>query len=230
MKNKLKLWHISDTHGHHEKLEIPEGVDIVVHSGDFSNYKDVRHNRPEAKRFIEWYSKVDIPYKILVAGNHDAMPALASKEFAEMIEKTDIIYLENEEVVIEGFKIYGSPLTPTFGEWHFMKSRGKIGLSWEDIPEDTDILVTHGPPKGIMDLIHHQEGFLFRCGCRSLFNHISSRLKLSHHLFGHIHSNKDIYNAGTLKLANLDTIFSNGSIVTDGQMRKISSGGNIFYP
>jgi len=47
-------------------------------------------------------------------------------------------------------------------------------------------------------------------------------------MFGHIHNCNDIINAGTRTIPGLDTIFSNGSVVTDGKFGKLSSNGNIF--
>ena len=67
----MKIWHISDTHGYHDLLEIPEGIDMVIHSGDCSNPRDPYNNEPEVRGFIDWFSSLDIKYKVYVAGNHD---------------------------------------------------------------------------------------------------------------------------------------------------------------
>ena len=108
-----------------------------------------------------------------------------------------------------------------------MKARDKINRVWEHIPDDTDILVVHGPPKGIMDLTYSRENVLEACGCSALRKRV---LKIEPKLFlsGHIHNCEDIINAGTLKLSAYKTIFSNGSVVTDGKFGLLSSNGNIF--
>lgn len=222
----MKIWHISDTHTYHHLLTVPEGIDMVIHSGDCSNPRDPYTNEPQVRDFLTWYHSLDIKYKIYVAGNHDTSieRGLVDKQ---TFKDLGIIYLENEEVVIEGIKIWGSPNTPTFGNWAFMKARDKINRVWEHIPEDTDIVVVHGPPKGIMDLSYSRENVLEFCGCSALKKRI---LKLEPKLFlsGHIHNCEDIINAGVLKLSDYKTVFSNGSVVTDGKFGLLSSNGNIL--
>lgn len=226
--NKLKIWHISDTHRYHYLLNQPENIDIVIHSGDFSNFKDVYKNEPEAKDFLTWYGNLNIKYKILIAGNHDAFAAKAVGELRELCNYYNIIYLENESINIEGVNIFGSPLTPTFGDWYFMKARHKIAEYWKQIPDNTDILVVHGPPKGIMDLSYNPDGKLEFCGCKSLRNEVLNRIKPKLFLSGHIHNYEDIINAGVLKLSDHETIFSNGSVVCDGKFGWLTSNGNIL--
>ncbi len=222
-----KILHVSDTHACHRLLTIPEGIDIIIFSGDESNYFDVFKNEPECKDFISWFGNLPIKYKVMIAGNHSAFISKHTKEFRELCNHYNIIYLENESIEIEGLKIWGSPYSPTFGNWYFMKARDKMQKLWENIPDDTDILVTHTPPKGCLDLSYNRNHQLEFCGCSNLLKHVF-RIKPKLHLFGHIHNCDDIINAGTMKLAVLDTIFSNGSTVTDGKFGKLSSNGNIF--
>lgn len=222
-----KIWHISDTHSYHELLKVPE-VDIVIHSGDFSNFYDVYKNEPEALNFLHWYGNLNIKYKVLIAGNHDAYAFKVNKEFKKWCKHYNIIYLENESVEIEGIKIFGTPITPTFGNWYFQKSRDKLDKFWSNIPEDIDILVIHGPPKGVLDLSYNRDHKLEFCGCNALKRHVVHRLNLKMCLFGHIHNNKDIINSGTMKLSIKDTIFSNGSVLCDGKFGFLSSNGNIL--
>lgn len=227
MSNKLKIWHISDTHTFHEMLSVPENIDVVIFSGDCSNPQNTLQNSFEVLTFLKWFGQLPIKHKIFVAGNHDV--SIERK----MILKNDftdngIIHLWDEEIVIEGMKIYGSPYTPSFGVgWAFNKDRGKIGKVWENIPEDTDILVTHGPPKGILDLSYNRDGKLEFCGDVSLKKRIR-QLQIKLVCFGHIHNYEDITNQGWTILADHDTIYSNGSIVTDGKFGKINHNGNIF--
>lgn len=228
MNKSLKILHISDTHGFHSLLDIPNDIDIIIHSGDFSNYKDQYKNEPEMRGFINWYSALNIKHKILIAGNHDSYVFHNKIAFKLLCKEKNIIYLENESAVIEGIHIYGTPYTPTFGDWYFMKARDKLYNVWQAIPEETDILVVHGPPKGILDLSYNHQGKLEFCGCKSLKTRITKELNLKYCLSGHIHNNEDVINAGTMKLSNCDTIFSNGSVVTDGKFGKLSSNGNIL--
>lgn len=223
----MRIWHISDTHTYHDLLIIPPDIDMVIHSGDCSNPRDPYNNEPEVRDFIDWYKELPIKYKIYVSGNHDTSiekRLVTKKDF----ENNEIIYLENESIVIEGVKIFGSPHTPQFGHWAFMKERNKLERFWRlAIEEDTDIVVTHGPPKGVLDKSYNRNNLMEMCGDKSLLNRIFEiEPKIS--LFGHIHNCKDIVNAGTLKLGDKQTIFSNGSVVTDGKFGKLTSNGNIF--
>jgi Icc-related predicted phosphoesterase len=223
----LKIWHISDTHTFHELLHEPEGIDMVIFSGDCSNPRDPYANEPEVRNFLTWFSKLKAPYKIFVAGNHDTSieKGLVDKE---TFDNCGVIYLENKGIEIEGLKIWGSPNTPTFGFWSFMKAREKINRVWENIPDDTDILIVHGPPKGILDHSYNREGVYERCGCSALRKHVLNRIKPKLMCFGHIHNSEDIINQGTLILNQHQTIFSNGSVVEDGKFGKLSSNGNLF--
>lgn len=227
MEDKLKIWHISDTHSYHSLLQVPENIDLVVFSGDESNCYDIYKNEPECRDFIEWFGNLPIKHKVFIGGNHSAFVALRTREFKELCKSKGIVYLENDGVEIEGFKIWGSPYSPTFGNWHFMKSRDKMWKLWENIPEDTDILITHTPPKGCLDLSYNRSHQLKFCGCSNLLKNVF-RVNPKLHLYGHIHTTEGILNAGTMKLANLGTIFSNASVVTDGKFGKLSSNGNIF--
>lgn len=227
MKNKLRIYHIGDTHGNHDLLKVPSNIDMIIHSGDESNYLNPYKNEPETRDFLEWYGNLDIKYKVFVAGNHSTAICknlITRKE----IEEKGIIYLENEEVVIEGYKIWGSPFSPTFGNWAFMKSRNTINRLWDNIPDDTDILITHSPPQGVLDLTYHGVE-LKQVGCSALMKRVM-KIKPKLHLFGHIHNTQEgLQNAGTTRLSTLpETLFSNGSVVTDGRFGILTSNGNVI--
>jgi len=224
----MKIWHISDTHGYHSLLSIPKNIDTVIHSGDFSDKGEVYKNELEAKYFLRWYSNLEIKNKILVSGNHDAFAFINGKEFRDLCSYYGIIYLENSDVVIDGIKIFGCPISPTYGSWYFMKAREKMDRLWSNLSTDIDILITHTPPKGILDLSYNRRGEVERCGCNALRRHILFRIKPKLSLFGHIHNCEDLVNAGVLKLSTYETRFSNGSVVTDGKFGTLSSSGNII--
>jgi len=221
------ILHISDTHTYHDLLKIPSGLDMIIHSGDCSNPRDPYNNEPEVRDFIDWYKELPIKYKIYVAGNHDTSiekGLVTAKDF----DDNGIIYLENDFITIEGINIFGSPYTPQFGQWAFMKERTKLERFWRnEIPDNIDIIITHGPPKGILDKSYDRQNNIECCGDKSLLNRILE-VQPAYSLFGHIHNCKDIVNAGTQKLSICDTIFSNGSVVTDGKFGKLSSNGNLI--
>lgn len=221
------IWHISDTHTYHELLQVPE-VDIVIHSGDATIPRDKYQNEREMFDFLNWYSTLLIGYKVYVAGNHDISierGLIKRNDF----EDRGIIYLENDYTDIDGLKIFGTPYTPTFGTgWAFNKSRDKMHQIWDNVDEDVDIIVSHGPPKTILDLSYNPVNDLEFCGDLSFKKACILKFKAKLVLFGHIHNCDNITNAGTRQLSYSDTIYSNGSVVTDGKFGRLSSNGNIF--
>jgi Icc-related predicted phosphoesterase len=226
----MKIWHISDTHGMHHCFQEEPDVDVIIHSGDCSNWRDPIRNTNEVRDFIKWYEGLKCPNKIYVAGNHDTSIErryITPADFAS----AGITYLENSAVFIGGLKFYGSPITPTFGEWAFMKARHKTHAVWEAVPDDTDVLVVHGPPKGVRDLSFDMEGNLGMCGDLSLTKRcwaLRDTLKLV--CFGHIHNMKDIdTNQGIAHYSHTKTVFSNAACVYDGRFDQgLTSFGNII--
>ncbi len=211
----MRIWHISDSHGFHEQYKIPDNIDLVIHTGDISNTKSKAHNANECTLFLSWYATLPIKHRILIAGNHDTSIESGLTDMDTW--SSAITYLEHKSIEIEGIKIFGSPYTPTYGDgWAFNVKRHKLSDYWAEIPQDTDIIAIHGPCKGILDLSFDKEGNLEYCGCKSLTNkvhEINPKLFLS----GHIHNMPGVANAGTRKLHNLNTTFSNASGVLDGK-------------
>lgn len=226
----MKILHISDTHGMHDLFsrKMFDGIDMVIHSGDCSNSGYLQQSILEVTNFLNWYEMLPVAYKIFVAGNHDTAIARNAIRQAD-IEMRGIIYLENEYVEIEGLKIWGSPITPTFGDWSFMKARDKTHEVWKTIPDDADIVIIHGPPKGVRDLSYDRLNNLEMCGDLALTKRISV-IKPKLVLFGHIHNCKDIENQGVSTYSRMpNTKFSNASCVEDGKFNYgLTSFGNTF--
>lgn len=228
----MRILHISDTHGFHEQMPVErfEGIDVVIHSGDVSNHMNIGYNAHEVMDFLMWYKDVPVPTKILVAGNHDT--SIERRMYRkEDFAMNGIIYLENEEVTIDGVKFWGSPHTPTFGTWAFMKAREKLNRVWEAIPDDTDVLIVHGPPKGVRDLSFDRAGNLEMCGCSALMKRcwkLKDSLKLV--AFGHIHNMDGVdTNQGVSHYSHTKTVFSNAACVYDGKFDKgLTSFGNVI--
>ena len=224
----MNIWHFSDTHTFHKGLTIPENIDIAIFSGDCSNPRDLLQNEREVRDFIDWYSKVPIKNKIFVGGNHDVSIEKGLVKRGDFVEK-GIIYLENDFAIVEKLKIWGSPFTPNFGiGWAWNMHKLKIHMVWDQIPMDTDIIVVHGPPKYILDYTVRKDNDIDACGCSALRKAVL-KIKPKLCLFGHIHDCKEINNAGTMKISNIDTIFSNGTCVVDGKIQLgIFNNGNVL--
>jgi Icc-related predicted phosphoesterase len=173
----MRIVFLSDTHGAKLSHPVPEG-DLLIHCGDFSKLGKEK----ELLAFSEWFFACPHRHKIFIAGNHDLMfekdPALARSLVSEGI------YLLDQDVTIDGYKIYGSPWTPEFYSWAFMRQRGNaLKMIWEKIPDDTDILLTHGPAMGTLDYVPHSD---MHVGCEELKIRLAA-IRPSIHAFGHIH-------------------------------------------
>ena len=149
---------------------------------------------------------------------------LASTHYHEamrLIDEYDIIYLKDEAVVIEGIRFYGSPYSPSFHRhnWVFNADRGQeIQKIWSKIPSDTEVLITHGPPYKILDLVHdkyrEKAGEDMNVGCQDLLKVVKERLfKLKLHCFGHIHDQVGVLNYPISNTRHV--LFSNGAVVNN---------------
>ena len=139
--------------------------------------------------FFTWLSRMDYRKKVVIGGNHDGFftrvnPKEVAKELSGM-GADDFEYLCDSGCEFEGYKIWGAPWTPIFYNWHFMLKREELAKKWALIPEDTDILVTHGPPFGILDTVSPRR--THRCGCEELALRLKELNNLKLHVFGHIH-------------------------------------------
>jgi len=170
---------ISDLHGSYPDLE---GGDLLLIAGDLTT-----NDSPMAwKNYYEWLKTLKYRKIIYIAGNHDGfLTQCVNSTDAKMMgfEEEEFEYLCDSGTEFEGIKIYGSPWTPRFYDWYFMKNtKGELKERWDLIPKDIDILITHGPPFGILD---HNKA-LNRCGCDQLLKAIK-RVKPKYNIFGHIH-------------------------------------------
>ena len=169
---------ISDTHGLQDYMDpIPDG-DILIHAGDLTRNGTLA----ELTSLNLFLALLPHQHKIVIAGNHD----FCFEQDKENARKalSGVKYLQDQTTRIMGFKIYGSPWQPRFGDFAFNLDRGEeIRKVWSNIPEDTDILVTHGPPMGILDLpLGENEG----AGCKDLLDAVL-KIQPKLHAFGHIH-------------------------------------------
>lgn len=163
----MRILHISDTHGKHELLiDLPK-ADVIVHTGDFTE----DGTEEEVKDFIEWLCGLSYSHKIFIAGNHDNCLYGANIEGLP----DNVHYLCNEGITIDGIKFYGVPM--------FVQDDldGIFPELFSRVPEDTDVLLTHQPPLGILDEL---DGINY--GDRYLNKRVMD-VRPKYHLFGHIH-------------------------------------------
>lgn len=197
---------LSDTHGLHRKMShpVPDG-DILVHSGDLCGNGRLE----EIRDFAAWIGSLPHPNKIVVPGNHDRLIEENPEACRRIFEKHGVQLLIGEATEIEGFLFFGSPFTPTFFQWHFMKDRGTdLEMVWRTIPDATDVLITHGPAYGHGDLITSwRESPPKNAGCFELLARLRT-LRPQYHLFGHIHEGYGI----TISDEVPGTTFVNASI------------------
>jgi Icc-related predicted phosphoesterase len=170
---------ISDLHG---SFPVLSGGNLLIVAGDLVGW----NLTSEYHKFNQWLSQQDYKLKVVIAGNHDE----CLERHKAVIVADNAVYLCDSGCEFEGLKIWGSPWTPTFCNWYFMKDRGApIKEKWDLIPSDTDILITHGPPFGILDKVEMSSRGLGKeklAGCKDLREtvfHIKPKL----HVFGHIH-------------------------------------------
>lgn len=183
----MKIITISDTHNKHNEIpkEYLENKDneipMIIHAGDISG----RGYFQEIVPFLEWYNNLNFNYKILIPGNHDFyFENKPKKEIDELLSKyPNIIYLQDSGIEIEGIKLWGSGVTPYFFNWAFNRKGDEICKHWDLIPLDTDILITHGPVHGFLDLTMGGDV----TGCPYLKEAISKMTNLKLHVCGHIH-------------------------------------------
>lgn len=209
-----KIVCLSDTHTR-TNFEIPEG-DLIIHSGDATFSGDYK----EVYEFAKWYGSLPHQYKIFVAGNHDFGFEKQYDIYSSLIRENGIIYLQDQRTEIERIKIYGSPWQPEFNNWAFNLSRyeGELTRKWAMIPDDTQILITHGPPKGILDRTAGYEIMTpsgmddivppENVGCWDLRERVRRLKDLRLHAFGHIH-----HSYGIEKIEGV--IFANSSICNE---------------
>lgn len=183
----MRITLISDTHNNHNELNnLLIGGDVLIHSGDVSS----RGTLKEISEFITWFNSIDsYKQKIFIAGNHDYLFQNEPKQVVDILHKNPTIeYLQDNHTFLttdQHIKVWGTPWQPEFSSWAFNLKRGgdEIKEKWSQIPKNTDLLITHGPPFGRLDWVtkdYKNVGSL----------ELSKRLEVVKpkiHVFGHVH-------------------------------------------
>ncbi len=227
LKTTLNVVCLSDTHGEHRKVCLGNmgKIDILIHAGDWTNNCELG----EVEDFLNWFRDQPARHRILVAGNHEryldpnfvfseVLDADATSDMAWSINTkaervrnlvrscAGVTYLENDSIIVDGIKIFGMPhsVTSTQSGSHdgFRRNDNKANIPWWSFPKNTDILVSHGPPFGIMDMSESQH-----LGSVQLRRKVDVH-RPDVHVFGHIHNNHG-------KLVCGNTTFVNAALMND---------------
>lgn len=209
----MRITFISDTHTLERSLKLPGG-DVLIHSGDIMNSG---WNYADITNFLKWFEAQPYDELIFIAGNHDRRFETDPLDVKEILEGFPAItYLQDDWVEVDDIKIYGSPWQPEFYNWAFNLSKGGPGLmsKWEAIPQDTGILITHGPPQDHLDVSGppYNEPHL---GCALL------RVKVDEqppkiHVFGHIHGGHGYKFHNGTHFINASVLNENYDVVNNG--------------
>ncbi len=203
----IKICCISDTHTFTDNLTLPPG-DLLIHCGDFT----MRGTKEETEKFSEWLKNQPYKNKIVIAGNHELsfdkiryeqrlLKFMNKPTQLEALKKNinpdnfikclkDIegcIYLEHESVNLYGYKIFGTAYVAPVSDWDFMLKSEERKKKFKEIPSDTEILITHTPPSGILDCKDSETNEKLRSGCVHLKEEVLNRVKPVYHIFGHNH-------------------------------------------
>jgi Icc-related predicted phosphoesterase len=206
---------ISDTHTYHRRVTVPEG-DILVHAGDFCG----RGDPLEVGHFLDWMESLPHKVKIAVPGNHDICVA-NDLEVREEFKNSGIHLLIDRAYTdpASGLKFYGVPWTPDFfpDNWAFQYSHINCTPEaiWARVPDDTDILISHGPPFGCADQI--TPIFSQHLGSKPMRDRIEElKMNLRHVICGHIHGGYGRHCADLTDPGGVEVI--NASINTESYM------------
>ncbi|CAD8137139.1 unnamed protein product [Paramecium octaurelia] len=209
----LKFVCLSDTHNSHP--HILEKGDVLIHCGDFTCIGDYK----EVQNFNRWLdAQQGFKYKIIIAGNHDL--SFDSQKYPELQQYTELqkeiyylkknfIYLENSEVDIEGYKIWGSPYSLEYWNGAFQLSPKESENFWKNINDQADIVLTHGPPYGHGDMSKSE--VCEHVGDKQLLKRIK-QIKPKYHIFGHIHEAYGISEEDGIQFINCSYFKKNYSV------------------
>lgn len=224
----LRLVLISDTHGGHSKIKIPDG-DILIHAGDFTYFGKTLNQLKESD-FSSWLAGLPHPYKIVIAGNHEEVldsgknhltatqakaflfsrPGWNSAPTGDDPLSPGCFYLENQALTVMGIKIYGAPQQPAFSDMAFnLYDAHELREVWKAIPDDVQLLVTHGPPFGVLDDVNQSRFNPLYQGCQELAARVRQLQNVKLHVFGHIHEG---YGVSDTERLSPGVVFANASV------------------
>jgi Icc-related predicted phosphoesterase len=201
LRSPIEIVCIADTHTLHRELDVPGG-DILVHAGDFTMFG---RSAAALHDFNEWLGELPHRFKILIPGNHEFFLE-ADPSQRKLISNATVLIDEGVEVM--GLKIWGSPITPMSGGAFGISSAAERTRLYAKIPNGVDILITHGPPQGILD---RPPGDFPAAGCPQLLE-ATRRLKPRLHVFGHVHGAHGMLSVGETLYVNAALLGVDGAL------------------
>lgn len=196
----MKILALSDLHGYLPQIE---PCDLLILAGDYEYNRDAaEQGRFMMGKFFLWLQRLPAKHIVWIGGNHD-QTLFFKKAYGDWMRHGRAHYLEDRAITIEGVKIYGTPWTPPFFDWWFMASEDQLRTRYAEIPDDTDILVTHGPPYGVCDTT----GYLIgggdpNCGSKALLERIKI-IQPKAVVCGHIHEGRGTARVGKTVVYNV---------------------------
>jgi len=219
--NARTLVCISDTHGAHASVVLPAG-DILIHAGDVTAHG----TENDLIAFLDWFGSCDFRHRVFVAGNHDSFPERSPTRTARLAREAGVIWLNDTGCNLNGVSFWGSPITPRFQNWAFMRDPGAdIEAHWNRIPAHVDVLITHGPAHGILDEVERPGGLIENTGCPSLLAALD-RVRPSVHLFGHIHEGYGLVERAGIRHYNISTMNQGYRIANAPVVVEIGAGSS----
>jgi Icc-related predicted phosphoesterase len=192
----MKIVVISDTHGQHRLLGSLAG-DLLIHCGDFGL------GEADADKSLQdlddWFGHQQFRHILCTGGNHDFSVEERQRRGQRVFRNA--LLLQDQSVEIDGLKCHGSPWVPELTQWAHHRSAADLALAWAAIPDDVDLLITHTPPRGVLDVNSRGQA----CGCPMLRQRVAA-IRPQAHCFGHIHAS-----GGSTEIAG--TLFVNASMV-----------------
>jgi Icc-related predicted phosphoesterase len=197
----LRLVLLSDTHQRHREVDVPDG-DILIHAGDFTMFSE---SMEAVADFNDWLGELPHRFKVIVPGNHEFFLESDPSERSLLSNASVLI---NEGIEIEGLRIWGTPVTPMYG--------GAFGLSrakdrkrlYSQIPPNIDVLISHGPPYGILD---SEPIPGLHAGCSELLDAVM-HVHPKFHVFGHVHGAYGVFQTEHTTFVNASLLGLHGDL------------------
>lgn len=194
----MRIVIVSDTHGSHEELGTLSG-DVLIHCGDFCD--GFNPNRSDIDNTDRWFAKQQFEAILCVGGNHDFVAEELESRNEPVFEHAT--YLTDSSTTIGGIHFYGAPWVPELDRWAYFLPDAELKQKWDLIPENTDVLITHTPPLGILD--KPRSGISIGC------SHLRAKLEnldLLIHCFGHVHASYGQLNSSKTRFVNATVVDS----------------------